>query len=212
MGVHPSRVRHLLDKGEIKAEKISGRWVVDSAAAENWRQRRAGYAGRPLEPSRAWALLFDLSGDLPDWLDAGELWKLRHARAANDLSSLVVGARLRARRREFRAHPSDLPRISDDPGFMRSGLSAASGHELDLVGSDVLEGYVSQEAFERLNRRFRLMQSERPNLILRVLPNGCHVQERRIAPKAAVILDLFESGEPRAVSAARRAWWKLPSR
>ncbi|MDQ6878324.1 MAG: hypothetical protein M3082_11680 [Candidatus Dormibacteraeota bacterium] len=151
-----------------------------------------------------------MSGERPEWVDAGELWKLRRSRAASDLGALSAGARRRAWRIKYRAHPSDLPRIESAPGFIRSGLSASSEHGLDLFGSDLVEGYISRHSFERLGRRFALVASESPNVVLHVLDDGPPMKGRKVAPLAAAILDLFESGEPRAMAAARRAWWKAP--
>jgi excisionase family DNA binding protein len=212
LAVHPARVRRLLEQGDISGWKVAGRWVVSSGDIDTWKQRRAGYTGRPLKPIRAWALLWDMSGELPAWVDAGDLWKLRRARAASDLPALSAGARLRGRRMTFRAHPSDLPRIASAPGLMRSGISAASAHGLDVIGSDAVEGYVDRNSMEHLVRRFHMQPSDRPNVVLRVVDDDSPIRGRKVAPFAAAILDLFESGEPRAIAAARRAWWKLSPR
>lgn len=165
--------------------------------------------GRPLSPRNALGLLFELSGEPAAWLDRVARWKVLRAQAAGDPDLLVARARRRARRLECRAHPSDLPRLLAEQGVVRSGVSAAGELAIDLVGPGVVELYANGARVRELVQRYALVPSDDPNVILHVAEVPEALKGRQVMPLGVAVVDLLESGEPRAVAAARRAWGRL---
>src|SRR5438128_5132229 len=76
LGVDRSRVRALVNAGQLRAEKVANRWLLDESDVER-RIARRPQVGRRFEPRRAWALLFLLSGQAAPWVSGNERSKLR---------------------------------------------------------------------------------------------------------------------------------------
>ncbi len=205
LGVVPSRVRALAAAGQLPGRKVGRQWVFAASDLERWADRRHA-RGRPLSPAASLGLLFELSGEPAGWLDRVARWKVLHSQAASDLELLVARSVRRAERIERRAHPSDLPRILAEPDVVRSGLSATSDHGIDLIAPGTIELYVDRARAGDLIVRYSLVPSSEPNVILHAIELGDALRDRAVMPLGVAIVDLMESGEPRAVSAARRAW------
>ncbi len=208
LGVVPSRVRALAAAGQLPGRKVGRQWVFAPSDLERWADKRRA-PGRPLSPAASLGLLFELSGEPASWLDRVARWKVLHSQAANDPGLLVARSVRRAERIERRAHPSDLPRILAEPGVVRSGLSAVADHEIELVAPGAIELYVDRARANDLIARYSLVPSSEPNVILHVVELQPALRDREVMPLGVAIVDLLESGEPRAVSAARRAWNRL---
>lgn len=208
LDVVPSRVRALAEAGRLSGRKVGRQWVFSGAEVDKWASRRR-IAGRPLSESASLGLLFVLSSERAAWLDRVARWKALHSQAAADLDLLVARSRRRAERIEWRAHPSDLPRILSEAGVVRSGISAARDHGIDLVAPGTIEVYVDRRRLQDLVQRYSLVPSEEPNVIIHVVGIPEALGNREVMPLGVTIIDLLESGEPRAVAAARRAWGRL---
>jgi hypothetical protein len=206
--VAPSRVRALAAAGQLHARKVGRQWVFAATDLDQWADRHHA-PGRPLSPAASLGLLFELSGEAAGWLDRVARWKVLHSQAAGDPELLVARSVRRAERIERRAHPSDLPRILAEPGVVRSGLSATSDHGIDLVAPGTIELYVDRGHADDLIARYSLVPSNEPNVILHAVELRAALRDRAVMPLGVAIVDLIESGEPRAVSAARRAWKRL---
>ncbi len=208
LGVVPSRVRALAEAGQLHGRKVGRQWVFAAADVDRCASRRR-VAGRPLSAAGSLGLLFELSGQSADWLDRVGRWKVLHSQAANDPDLLLARSAGRAERIERRAHPSDLPRILSESGVVRSGISAAADHGIDLVAAGSIEVYVDQARATELVRQYSLVSSDEPNVILHAVGFAGALRDREVMPLGVAIVDLLESGEPRAVAAARRAWKRL---
>lgn len=208
LGVLPSRVRALAESGLLPGSKVGRHWVFSASDVAQYADRPR-VVGRPLSPPNSLGLLFELSGEPPNWLDRVTRWKVLHSQSARDPDLLVARSRSRAERLERRAHPSDLPRILSEPGVVRSGVSAARDHGIDLLAPGIIELYIDRVGAGELARRYSLVRSDEPNVILHVAGIPQAVRGRDVMPLGVVIVDLLESGEPRAVAAARRAWRRL---
>lgn len=211
LGVVPSRVRTLAEAGQLRGRKIGRQWVFSATEIDRWAGRRR-VGGRPLSKSASLGLLFELSGESADWLDRVARWKVLHSQAAGDPDILAARSAGRAERIERRAHPSDLPRMLAEPGVVRSGISAASDHGIDLVAPGVIEVYVDQQLAKDLIWRYSLVDSGEANVILHAVDIPGVLEGRDVMPMGVAIVDLLESGEPRASAAARRAWHRLRRR
>lgn len=205
LGVSVRRVYHLIASGRLPAERIGRRLLIERAAVDAWENVRSP-GGQPFSPQRAWGLLLLADGEPAPWLDPVSRSKLRAVLRDRSLRELRSRLGRRSERNALRAHPSDLRRLADEPGVMRSGVSAAREIGLELIASEVLDAYVSERRFDRLVRRYRLRPSRDPNVIMRRLPDlDFGWESRTVAPAAAVAIDLAEDPDPRSQEAADQA-------
>lgn len=92
---------------------------------------------------------------------------------------------------------------------MRSGVSAAAELGIDLVAPGIIEVYIDGACARGLIKRYSLRASDDPNVILHVAVVPQALEDRAVMPLGVAVVDLLESGEPRAAAAARRAWDRL---
>lgn len=88
---------------------------------------------------------------------------------------------------------------------MWTGARHAADVGLGLVASDApLEVYVDHATADRLVLRYRLRPSDRPNVVLHVVPSEVRGWLKgRVAPPDAVALDLADDRDPRSQEVAR---------
>ncbi len=208
LGVAPSRVRALAESGQLQGRKVGRQWVFSAAEVDKCASRPR-LAGRPLSEAASLGLLFELSGEPASWLDRVAKWKVLHSQAARDPQCLVARSGRRAERIELRAHPSDLPRVLAEQGVMRSGVSAAREYGIDLAAPGVIEIYVDRQRARELKKRYSLVPSGDPNVLMHVVAVPAALAGREVMPLGVAVVDLLESGESRAGAAARRAWKRL---
>jgi excisionase family DNA binding protein len=211
LGLHPSRVRALAGQGALPAIKIGNRWAVDRAGVARRLQGHSG-AGRPYDAANAWGVLFLASGDEPEWAGSKALWRLRRALGLEGLETLVPRLARRADRRIFRAHPGELAHLLEDADFVRSGISAAGFHGLDLVSAGEADGYLPERRRSGFERAHALDPAgiEAGNVLLRVVPDSAwHLDAHPVAPSAAVALDLLEATDARSQRAGHRLVQRL---
>lgn len=205
LGLSAQRVRALLDDGALPGRKVAGRWLVDRSAVDR-RVREPKLTGRPFSPAQAWGLIALAEGDDPKWLDASSRSRLRRHLREHDLRDVLPSLVRRGRRIGLRAHASDLARIQAEPDVVRSGVSAALDHGLEIVAPGVLEAYIPARRWSPLEQRYRLQPSADPNLILHVIdgpwPFGT---DQHVAPKLAAALDLLDHEDERSRRAGHRA-------
>lgn len=197
LGLSEQRVRALLANGRLEGRKVAGRWFVFPDGIERLRQQQ-DVRGRQLSPSNAWALLLAASGQDPEWLSPWDRSRLQD-RLASDWQSWIPRLRDRARGVRFRAHPGSMKKLHSDRRLLLSGVSAAQQLGLDLIGRDVVEGYIRERDLAVLVREYKLEESSRPNLILHVVVGNWFFQKNQNeAPPALVAVDLIESEDPRS--------------
>jgi len=204
MGVTAGRVRTLVASGELTARRL-GRVLLVEAASVDRRVQLGTLDGRRFSPQRAWGLLFLIDGLDAPWLDPVSRAKLRNFIAHHDLASLRPRLVTRAQRCQFRAHPSDLGPIQREPGLMRTGTSAARDVGLDLMPADEFDAYLTRDRLDALVDKYKLLESQQPNLTLRSTPALTpDWPVRPVAPASVVAIDLADDIDPRAQEAATR--------
>lgn len=209
IGVSQRRVRAMIAAGQLDAEKVQGRWLVESESLERIADipRRDG---PPWSPVLAWAYLLHLDGD-PNALD-GLSRVSRHrvrqrASAALALDELAALAQRRAESWRCRAHPSV---VNDLLGAgVASGLSAtgALGVGLGVRPGEHADVYLPQLRARRLVDELGLVPARGPvvNAIVRAVPDSAwRLNHRAVAPLLAVALDLAEHGDQRSQEAANQ--------
>jgi hypothetical protein len=199
--VDPSRIRALIADGSLQADKVGGRWLVhwDSVVS---RRRQPGVAGRPLAPRNAWTLLLEACGEEPlHDVDAHARWRIRRALRHESLAALRSRLSRRADDHHLWGLPGELRALRDDDAVVFTGSSAAGALRLDLAAPDTIDAYVRDEDLGRLVHQYGLEASptSRANVVLRSVPDDAWVlADRRIAPRAAVALDLASYPDPRS--------------
>ena len=209
LGVSPAAVRLRIAGGELPAVKLGRDWRLDEREVLRL-ARRGDRSGRPLSPAMAWVVLLLASGDesAADRL-AGSLRYRARARQwlrEHPLAAHADRLRNRADRELFEAHPSELPRLRDRSDVVLSGVSAA-----DAVG--LLGEATTVELYARVSDRDSMIDehallSGAGDVTVRWVPDDVwRVLDLagRVAPRAAVLVDLLESEDPRARREAARA-------
>jgi len=212
LGVDVSRVRALIASGDLDAEKLAGRWFVDPAGLAE-RQRLGAGAGRPLAAHNAWALLLAASGeDLPDGLDSVAKWRLRRSLAVDGLEGLRGRLVRRADVRRYWALDGELRHLRERDDLALSGSSASGAYELGLVAPDALDAYVPASVLVAVECQHALEPASPAdaNVILRVVPDAAWMLDgRRVAPLAAVAIDLASYPDPRSARAGIKLLQRL---
>lgn len=210
LGVSPLAVRRHIASGRLDAVKRGRDWWLDARGVERLaRERRDG--GRPLSPAMAWAVLLlasdeetaarQVAGRDRYWSRA-RVWLRDHA-----LAEHADRLRGRACSEQLDAHPSELPRLRGRPDVIVTGASAVDA--IGIVGpASIVEVYAPAGQRDAIVAEHALMLGAGPVLV-RWVPDELwphlHGERDRRAPRAAVLLDLLESDEPRARREAARA-------
>lgn len=207
VGVSQRRVRAMIAAGQLEAEKVQGRWLVDADSLERlaMTSRRDG---PPWSPLSAWAYLLYRDGD-PHALD-GLSRVSRHRvrqRAGRKLGldDLVALAARRAEPWRCRAHPSVVDELVG--AGVASGLSAAEalGVGLGVRAGEHADVYLPRSRAQRLfdELALRLASGAQVNAVVRAVPESAwRLAHRGMAPRLAVALDLVEYGDARSREAA----------
>jgi hypothetical protein len=192
--LNPSRVRSLIIDGSLRADKIAGRWLVHSESVAA-RQREPMPPGRPMAARNAWAMLLTASGEpLPEGMDPAVRWRLRRALAYQGLVAVRGRLGRRAEVERFWALPGELRAMHKSKDIVLTGSSAAGVLDLPLAAPDAIDAYIRASRLDELVDEYGLDDVEKvgeDNVVLRIVSDEAWMlDERRIAPIAAVALDL----------------------
>lgn len=202
--VHPSRVRALIGAGALTATRAGDRWLIDADSLDRHADRiAAGATGRSFAPRTAWAAAALCDG-LADRLNPTERYRLRsrlvHAGDTAGDTAAVVSRWLSRRARSmhhYRASDRDVADVLGSDGVMPTGISTAEVYGLGLGGGSAADAYVDEATRRRLEEQFVLIDSERGNLILRVLDSAVVVPRAPVAPRLIAGVDLAEDTDAR---------------
>jgi len=159
----------------------------------------------------AWAVLLLASGDdaaAEEVVGRDRYWsRMRAWLRDHPLREYAPRLRARAEMEEFDVHPSELGRILDRPDVLATGISA--GDVVGLLGPvSAVEVYAPAGHRHAIVDEHALMPGPGP-IRVRWVPDEVWLlldrDSDRRAPRAAVLLDLLESDEPRARREAARA-------
>lgn len=207
LGVSESRIRQLLNAGDLSGRRIGRAWLVDGddVARLQGQQRRAG---RPVGPKRAWAIVDLLSGGSGPWLSYSERSQVRSYVArldepsADEWRSILRG---RNEVRPVRAHPAALARLAQLDQVLVSGPAEAArrGFDLVAVGEPRPEFYLPIIEWSQISRSLALQPSNDADLVIHHPVAVWPFDGRDAVPDAAIAADLLDSAEPRAVRAGQ---------
>jgi excisionase family DNA binding protein len=204
LGLTSGRVRELIGSGALRARRVGNRFLVNRDDVDA-RTSDGAPVGRPFSARRAWALILLASGLVPPGLDPVTLSKLRRVLREKNLWSIRPRFVSRAERHELRAHTSDLARLEAEPSVVRTGARHAAAAGFSLIASDApVELYLDPPTAARLQARYRLRSSARPNVVFHVVPSEVRSWlNGPVAPRPAVALDLADDRDPRSQQVAR---------
>jgi len=196
--VSEARVRALIERGALPGRKLANRWLVPAHALHN-SSITARVEGRPFSSENAWGLLFLASGKPAEWLSAVERSRLK-ARLKAPRFPFASRFRRRANVAYLRGDERALRKIVGDDQFVRSGVSAAEHHNVDVVAPGVVEGYLPKERLAKLSHEhaLRAVPEGSANLIVRAVDDLWPFRSERVAPEAVVAVDLIDSADQRS--------------
>ena len=203
LGVTPRRVRQMIADRKLPARRVGRVWAISERDLRSVSRRPAH---RPWKPASAWAVLAAAEGTVPPSLSAYERHRARQ-RLKEGLPNIVTLLAERAHRRTFYVHPSDVDRILNTAGVVRTAASAAAEHDIDLIGPGPEEVYVSESTLAQIAASCHMEERpERPNLVMRVVadPHWPFAEDAAVAPAAVAAVDLLESDNDRARRAGSR--------
>jgi excisionase family DNA binding protein len=211
LGVSPAAVRQQISAGRLRAVKRARSWWLDERAVQRSARIRAR-PGRPLSPEMAWAIILLASGhaDNADRLAGREryLSRMRAWLQSHPLSEQAAQLRMRASGEDFACHPAELKRLVERSDVLATGISA--GDVIGLIGkASGVEAYAPAGHRDAITKEHALALAADGPVRLHWVPDELWPRlqshgERR-APRAAILLDLLESDDPRARREAARA-------
>ena len=196
--VSEARVRALIDHGVLPGRKLANRWLVPAQALHS-SSIAARVEGRPFSSENAWGLLFLASGRPAEWLSPVERSRLK-ARLKSPKFPFASRFRRRATVAYLRGDERALRKIAADDRFVRSGVSAAEHHHVDLIAPGVVEGYLPKDRLAKLSyeHALRAVPEGSANLIVRAVDDLWPFNSERVAPEAVVAVDLIDSADQRS--------------
>ncbi len=211
LGVSPAAIRQRIIAGRLPATKRGRSWWLDERVVER-HVRQPASSGRPLSPSMAWAIVLLASGDEEGAkrLARSERYpsRMRAWLESHPLREHASQLRSRGEVEDFAGHPSELERLLARPDFLATGVSA-----IDVVGlvggAPGVEGYAPAGHRAQMLSEHALTPVSDGPIRIRWLSDELWPRVRRDdarrAPRAAVLLDLLESDDPRARRESARA-------
>ncbi len=208
--VTPMAIRRRIEAGSLPARKYGRAWLLDRDDVERSARQRSK-PGRVMSAPMAWSVLLLASGEpeLAAALAGRDRYRSRAQSWLNNHSLVDEAPRLRGRAvvEWFDVHPSELRRLLTRSDVLPTGASA--GSVVGLVGGQgEAEFYAPAGARQKLISEHALAPG-RGVVRIRWVPDDVWkvlVSDGRVdAPRAAALLDLLESDDPRARREAVKA-------
>jgi excisionase family DNA binding protein len=212
--VSPRRVRQLVAAGELSAEYLGDRALLDAAQVQKRAVQRP-HSGRPYSPALAWRLLAVLSDPGSPQANAADRSTRHRLRrllvqlsdpqgpSVEELESLL---RRRARPHRYWIHPGLLAQVFTDPRVSAGRARAAAAYGLDVSPGDDALGYVAESDRADVEAQYALEPDLNGRLELRGYqpqPAGTTPLGGMPVPVAAAVFDLLESDDVRLQRVAR---------
>lgn len=206
LGLDVSRVRALAHAGEIDAQRVGSRWIIDEGEVARFaaaREHRRG--GRPFQPRASWALLALAGGRPVDWVSAASKERLLGALRSRSLANLVGQLRRRAVIERWYVHPSLVDRLAAEEGVVIGGARASGALSGD---ASPLEIYIRAGSAPRLRKAYSpAVDPDEHNVIVRLVDEVWPFEPgEEVAWPVVAAVDLLEGQpeDPRARAVAER--------
>lgn len=215
LGVHPSRVRALLNAGTLHGRRVGSQWLINIEDIDRRKALiRGGGRSRAMSTRIAWAAAALADGQRADWISASERTRLRtrllHHGTAADLPSYQRWLSTRQQGvTRYRLAAPDLPDLLSVTGVVATGLSAARAFGCGLGPGGQADIYVTDTVARSLIKSFFLIASTKGNLTMRVVDGAWHqdtatvLNGQRVTPRLITALDLLDQRDARSTSTGR---------
>lgn len=208
LDVDARRVRALISRGQLPAEKVGSMWLVAPAAVDARRRERPS-AGRPLSPQLVWWMLAHLDGALNDGgsaptgpTDRRVRHRLRSVEASSpDVERWGSWLRRRGAPRRVWFHPGVVDRVVTDRRVVRPDLSGILGLPMADLGSL----YVAAADFDDLRSALHgtVGSDDEAAIPMMVVPEMFDGPPWRKHVAAAALVDLVGDADARVAHAAQ---------
>lgn len=182
LGVDRSRVQALISAGDLRAEKVAGRWLIPMSELER-RARSENAGGRPWSQHRAWAFLRAVEhGEVSPAELRKHAWQLRR----------------RADRVALDVLPELESQLLDDPRVLVGGVHAGSRFGAAVRPQFPADLYVADRARDAVVEAHHLFPADVPRVVVHVVDDldaATSSQEHGSVPLAAAWLDVHEAGD-----------------
>ena len=176
------RAQALIEKGQLRAHRVGGRWLVEAADVHQ-RRRTVARRGRPLNASTAWNML-------------------EHATLPRDEDEQDAFRRLvlpRAEHRDAYIHPSLIADVRQNEPHVLGGRDAADYAGLPVgTSDDDLDVYLRASDFDELtNTHVVRFDATKPNVHLHIVPAGAwpFTIDQHVVPLLVAWLDPADRGD-----------------
>jgi len=200
LGVTDRRVRQLIARGDLRAERFGRQWLVLRDDVIDAREAKR-VAGHPFSPANAWGILALAEGKDAGWLSASEERRLSEILSERGVKNLVPALRGRAKRESWFVHPSLLSRFAEDPRTVRAGSSAVDA----IISEGSIEVYIPRAVSSDLAASFHAEVGARnANVRVRVIdgPWPFLPGQDSVGPVVAAVDLLDHAGDERRVRVA----------
>jgi excisionase family DNA binding protein len=182
LGVTRRRVQALVERGQLKAQRVAGIWLVEAADVHQ-RRRSSAKRGRPVKASTAWRLISE--NVMPIDPSAQDTFRRQ--------------VLTRAEHREGYVHPSIIADLRLKTTLVFGGREAAddAGLPVGLLNDD-LEVYLTDADFDALVAEHVVkFGAARPNLHLHVVADDAwpFLAHQRFVSLLVAWLDLADRGD-----------------
>lgn len=204
LSVSPRRVRQLIESDRLKAQRLSGVWMIEEAELAHF-SVQPRLVGRHWSAAAAWAVLGEASGCIEDDLVACQRSRAKARLKERGLLDLAPRLAARARRVHYFAHPSVLPHLENESQLVLAGASAAPRIGAGLLPGDEVEAYIRESNLHDVVNRYALdSRADKKNVILRPVADICwpFAENERVASSAIVAVDLLDHHDERSQRAA----------
>ncbi len=191
------RAQALVEKGQLRAHRVGGRWLVEAGDVYQ-RRRMVARRGRPLNASTAWN-------------------QLEHATLPRDDNEQDAFRRLVLTRAEYRdayIHPSLVADVRRNERHVLGGRDAADAAGLPVgTTDDDLDVYLRTADLDELTTTHVVrFDATKANLHLHIVPAGAwpFTADQRFTPLLVAWLDLADRGD-RAERLVREQLLRGPS-
>jgi excisionase family DNA binding protein len=186
LGVSSPRVRQLIQRGELSAERFGTQWSVPRRALDRYERTRWRHRGRPFTQLTAWRQLERMVDEL------------RGSASVERLDEMRRRLRPRASHQYLYVHPSLVDELVNSPDVVASGRKSAARYGLPVDDTNPVDIYLRSSALKTLERDLRPRHvADGENVRLHVVDDAAWPFDPldEVAPLWVAWLDLADEGD-----------------
>ncbi|MBW3079671.1 helix-turn-helix domain-containing protein [Bifidobacterium simiiventris] len=208
LGVSVNRVQAMVRAGQLQSVPVNSRIRLIPLRSMLHARAYIGHSGRPYAERTSIAVLYTLSGSHINWLTKQQNYRMRRQLAGTDVDTLIRNLRNRGIVREYQASDKVVAAVRNS--IQESASSPDIRQQLQLMATDMAEGYITPEGLRSIERQYRLNNDLKPTKI-RFHVSQYINQQNGTSLTAFAAIDLAESTDIRERIAGRNALAELLS-